>query len=89
MWVLYGSGQRFGGLTTYPQQMTPQTAIDPTEQTALAAIQDPHRQGHSLRRIAAILNSRWLRTRRDAEWRLESVARVLKLSILSPLTNIA
>src|SRR5271154_3266577 len=31
---------------------------DPTEQTALAAIQDLRRQGHTLRGIAAILNSR-------------------------------
>jgi site-specific DNA recombinase len=62
---------------------------DPTEQTSLAAIRDLRRQGHTLRGIAAILNSRGLRTRRHSEWRLESVARVAKQSALSPLARIA
>lgn len=62
---------------------------DPTEQSALAAIRELRRQGRSLRGIAAILNSRGLRTRRGTEWRLESVARVVKQSTLSPLAKIA
>ena len=44
----------------------------------LAAIRDLRSQGHTLRGIAAILNSRGLRTRRGSDWRLESVARVVK-----------
>src|SRR6202051_2991035 len=51
---------------------------DPTEQTALGVIRDLRRQGHPLRGIVAFLNSRGLRTRRGTEWRLESVARVVK-----------
>ncbi len=62
---------------------------DPTEQSALVAIHDLRRQGHTLRGIAAILNSRGLRTRRHTEWRLESVARVLRPSTLTPLAKIA
>jgi hypothetical protein len=46
---------------------------DPTEQAALGEIEKLRRQGHSLRGIAATLNSRRHRTRRGTEWRLESV----------------
>ena len=35
-------------------------------------------QGHTLRGIATMLNGDGHRTRRGAEWRLESVVRVLK-----------
>ena len=62
---------------------------EPTEQTALLAIRDLRRQGHTLRGIAAILNSRGHRTRRHSEWRLESVARVVKQSALLSLARIA
>ena len=62
---------------------------DPTEQTALNVIRDLRRQGRTLRGIAAILNSRGLRTRRGTEWRLESVARVAKQSTLLPVAKIA
>ncbi len=47
---------------------------DPTEQTALAEIRNLRQQGHTLRGIAATLNSRGHRTRRGSEWRFESVA---------------
>jgi hypothetical protein len=57
---------------------------DPTEQAALAEIQNLRRQGHTLRGIAATLNSRGRRTRRGTEWRLESVARVIKQNALPP-----
>jgi hypothetical protein len=62
---------------------------DPKEQSALAAIPELRRQGHTLRGIAAILNTRGLRTRRGTEWRLESVARVAKHSALSTVTKVA
>jgi hypothetical protein len=57
---------------------------DPIEQAALADIRNLRRQGHTLRGIAATLNSRGLRTRRGTEWRLESVARVVKLNAQPP-----
>jgi site-specific DNA recombinase len=50
----------------------------PTEQAALVAIRKLRRGGHSLRCIAAALNHEGHRTRRGSEWRLESVARVIK-----------
>jgi chemotaxis protein histidine kinase CheA len=62
---------------------------DAKEQNALTAIRDLRRQGHTLRGIAAILNSRGLRTRRGTEWRLESVARVTKQSTVLPVAKIA
>lgn len=51
---------------------------NPTEQAALEEIRKLRSQGHSMRRIAAVLNHRCYRTRRGTPWRLESVARVLK-----------
>jgi hypothetical protein len=51
---------------------------DATEQAALAEVQNLRSQGHTLRCIAAKLNSRGHRTRRGTEWRLESVVRVIK-----------
>jgi site-specific DNA recombinase len=62
---------------------------DPTEQAALAEIRRLRSQGTTLRGIAALLNSRGLRTRRHSEWRLESVARVVKQSAVSSLAKIA
>jgi DNA invertase Pin-like site-specific DNA recombinase len=56
---------------------------DPVEQAVIAEIRNLRRQGHTLRGIAAILNSRGRRTRRGTDWRLESVARVIKQSALS------
>lgn len=50
----------------------------PTEQAALEEVRKLRSQGHSMRRIAAVLNHRSYRTRRGTPWRLESVARVLR-----------
>ena len=63
--------------------------LDPTEQAALAEISSLRRQGHTLRGIAAVLNSRGRRTRRRTEWRLESVARVIKQHAQPPHARIA
>jgi site-specific DNA recombinase len=57
---------------------------DPTEQAAVTEIWNLRRQGHTLRRIAMTLNSSGHRTRRGTEWRLESVARVIKQRAPSP-----
>ena len=51
---------------------------NPAEQAALEEIRKLRSQGHSMRRIAAVLNHHAYRTRRGTPWRLESVARVLK-----------
>lgn len=51
---------------------------DPAEQAALVEIRRLRNQGTTLRGIAAALNHRAFRTRRGTEWRLESVARILK-----------
>ncbi len=51
---------------------------DGAEQAALTAIRELRAAGHSLRGIAATLNSHGHRTRRGTEWRLESVARIVK-----------
>jgi Recombinase len=50
---------------------------DVAEQAVIAAIRQLREGGRSMRRIAADLNSRGLRTRRGSEWRLESIARVV------------
>jgi site-specific DNA recombinase len=50
----------------------------PHEQAALKAIRELRTKRISLRRIATTINLRGHRTRRGSEWRLESVARVLK-----------
>jgi len=55
---------------------------EPAEQAALSEIRDLRNQGHTLRGIAAALNSRGHRTRRGTDWRLESVARALKTPVL-------
>jgi DNA invertase Pin-like site-specific DNA recombinase len=51
---------------------------DPHEQAVLAEIRRLRDEGMSLRKIAATLNHRAYRTRRDTAWRLESVVRALK-----------
>lgn len=61
----------------------------PTEQAALAEIRNLRRQGHTLRGIAATLNNRGYRTRRGTDWRLESVARVIKQNARQPHAKIA
>ena len=50
---------------------------DTAEQAAVSAITDLRARGHSLRRIAATLNSNGHRTRRGTPWKLESVNRVV------------
>jgi len=73
-------GQRVGNiafgsrLASDGQHLEP----DPAEQAVLAEIRQLRAQGTTLRRIAAALNHRAYRTRRGTDWRLESVARVLK-----------
>ena len=49
---------------------------DPGEQTVLAEIGRLRASGVSMRRIAATLNGRALKTRRGTAWRLEHVARI-------------
>jgi hypothetical protein len=56
---------------------------DGAEQAALTAIRDLWAAGHSLRGIAATLNTHGHRTRRGTDWRLESVARVVKQTAAS------
>jgi site-specific DNA recombinase len=51
---------------------------EPSEQAALVEIQRLRSQGTTLRGIAVVLNQGKFRTRCGTEWRLESVARVLK-----------
>jgi len=51
---------------------------NPVEQNALNAIQRLRGEGHSLRRIASVLNENGLRTRRGTDWRMESIARITK-----------
>src|SRR5437868_4547573 len=50
----------------------------PVEQAALGAVQKLRRRGKSLRAIATALNLQGHRTRCGSEWRLESVARVVR-----------
>jgi site-specific DNA recombinase len=57
---------------------------NPIEQGALAEIRDLRRHGHTLRGIAATLNNRGHLTRRGTQWRLESVARVIKQHAAAP-----
>ena len=60
---------------------------DPAEQAALAEIRSLLSYGHTLRGIATMLNGRGRRTRRGSEWRLESVARVIKQKARPPHAN--
>ena len=57
---------------------------DPAEQAILVTIRELRSKGHSLRRVAAALNRQGHRTRRGSEWRLESVARVIRRDSFSP-----
>lgn len=53
---------------------------NPEEQQALAEIRRLRHAGHSMRRVASELNRQALRTRRGTAWRLEHIARILKVS---------
>ena len=81
-----GNGERVGniefGYRLCPDQRHLES--DPPEQASLAEIRNLRRQGCNLRGIAATLNNRGHRTRRGTEWRLESVARIIKQNALPP-----
>jgi len=75
-----GNGERVGNIE-FGYRLSPDQRhleLEPVEQAAMQEIRDLRRQGHTLRGIAATLNSRGRRTRRGTAWRLESVARVVK-----------
>jgi site-specific DNA recombinase len=79
-----GNGERVGNIE-FGFRLCPDRRHlepDPAEQAALAEIRNLRHQGHTLRGIAATLNSCGHRTRRGTDWRLESVARVVKQSAL-------
>ena len=61
---------------------------DPTEQAILATLRELLSKGYSLRRVASALNREGYRTRRDSEWRLESVARVIRRESFFPPSKI-
>lgn len=53
---------------------------NPAEQAALDDLRTLRNDGHTLRAVAAELNTRGHRTRRGSPWRLESVVRALRRS---------
>jgi hypothetical protein len=75
-----GNGERVGNIEFGYRLSLDQRHLEPvpTEQATLTETANLRRQGHSLRGIAATLNSHGHRTRRGTEWRLESVNRILK-----------
>jgi site-specific DNA recombinase len=54
---------------------------NPAERTALSEIQKLRHAGHSMRRVASELNRQALGTRRGTAWRLEHIARILKINV--------
>jgi DNA invertase Pin-like site-specific DNA recombinase len=74
------NGERVGNIEFGYRLSADRRHLEPdlTEQAALAEIRNLRRQGQTLRGIAATMNSRGHRTRRGTQWRLESVARVIK-----------
>lgn len=75
-----GNGERVGNIEFGYRLAADRRHLEPepTEQAAMEQIRSLRRQGHTLRGIAANLNRRGNRTRRGTEWRLESVARVVR-----------
>jgi DNA invertase Pin-like site-specific DNA recombinase len=75
-------GQRVGNIAYGFRLAADQRHLepDPAEQSALAEIRELRRRGLALRGIASALNAAGHRTRRGTEWRLESVARTLKVT---------
>ncbi len=74
-----GNGERVGNIAFGCRLSADDKHLEPdlAEQAAVT-VRDLRAAGHSLRRIAAALNSRGYRTRRGTQWRLESVARIVK-----------
>jgi site-specific DNA recombinase len=91
LWHKRGNGERVGNIEFGYRLLPDRRHLepDPSEQAALAEIRNLRRQGHTLRGIAGTLNSRGHRTRRGTEWRLESVARVVKQNARPPHAKIA
>jgi site-specific DNA recombinase len=75
-----GNGERVGNIAFGYRLSADDRHLEPdgAEQAALTAIRDLRAAGLSLRGIAATLNRHGHRTRRGTDWRLESVARVVK-----------
>jgi DNA invertase Pin-like site-specific DNA recombinase len=74
------NGERVGNIA-YGFRLSadsPKLEPDPQEQAVLTAIRDLRARRFTLRGIAASLNRQGHRTRRASEWRLESVARVIR-----------
>ena len=84
-------GQRVGNIA-FGFQLSPDgrhLEPNPGEQASLTEIRNLRQQGHSLRGIAAALSSSGHLTRLGTEWRLESVARVIKRHSSLPHIKIA
>ena len=84
-------GQRVGNIE-FGFQLSPDCRHlepNPGEQASLTEIRNLRQQGHSLRGIAAALSSSGHLTRLGTEWRLESVARVIKRNSSLPHIKIA
>ena len=81
-----GNGERVGNIQFGYRLSADDRHLEPdgAEQAALAAIRDLRAAGHSLRHIAATLNGHGHRTRRGTQWRLESVARMVKQTAAYP-----
>ena len=73
-----GQGERVGNIAFGYRLSADGKHLEPDagEQAVLGEIRRLRGSGVSLRRIAATLNSRLLRTRRGTAWRLEHVARI-------------
>jgi site-specific DNA recombinase len=86
-----GNGERVGNIEFGFRLSSDQRHLEqgPAEQATLAEIANLSRQGHTLRGIAATLDSRGHRTRRGTEWRLESVNRIVKQYAASAHSKIA
>jgi site-specific DNA recombinase len=72
-------GQRVGNVA-YGYRTSPDgkhVEPEPSEQVALEQIRGLHKQGHSLRAIAAALNAQALRTRRGTGWRHDHILRII------------
>jgi DNA invertase Pin-like site-specific DNA recombinase len=81
-----GNGERVGNIE-FGFRLAPDgrhVEPDAAEQAAQAEIRNLRRQGHTLRGIAMMLNGHGYRTRRGTDWRLESVARILKQNVIPP-----